>query len=342
MQANLNKTMNDDSTSIEDLAPATVWTPEQQIRELKQRSMPPVAEGCIFFTPRPTDVIVAVPPKCGTTWLLHIVHQLRMNGSEPDFEDQLEVTAWVERSQMFGVDLSTKTQPAELRVFFSHLPYHRIPKEGKIIYCVRDQEDALYSFYKFLDSLYVLRGQVSLPIFANTIMKSGRYDHGDTAMVLNGLLVWWEHRNDDDVLFLFFDDLREDHAGCVRRIAKFIGIECDEALLARVVHTTTHAEMVRHHSKFDTRNSSIMLAKKFGEEPPTEFSGRVRKDGGKSGDGQNLPPEVRQYIKKNGKKSLQQNLDFKIYRKCGRHGTRNRKRKSNLYDACVLTCQQSM
>ena len=310
MQTNLNKAMNDDSTSIEDLARATVWTPEQQIPELKQRSMPPVAEGCIFFTPRPTDVIVAVPPKCGTTWLLHIVHQLRMNGSEPDFEDQLEVTAWVERSQMFGVDLSTKTQPAEPRVFFSHLPYHRIPKEGKIIYCIRDQEDALYSFYKFLDSLYVLRGRVSLPIFANTIMKSGRYDHGDTAMVLNGLLVWWEHCNDDDVLFLFFDDLREDHAGCVRRIAKFIGIECDEALLARVVHTTTHAEMVRHHSKFDTRNSSIMLAKKFGEKPPTEFSGRVRKDGGKSGDGQNLPPEVRQYIKKKWQEIITAKLGF--------------------------------
>ena len=85
-------------------------------------------------------------------------------------------------------------------------------------------------------------------------MNSGNYEHGDVAMVLNGLLVWWEHRHDDDVLFLFFDDLKEDHAGCVRRIAKFTGIDCDEALLARVVHTTTHAEMVQHHSKFDSHN----------------------------------------------------------------------------------------
>ena len=80
------------------------------------------------------------------------------------------------------------------------------------------------------------------------------------------------------MLFLFFDDLREDHVGCVHRIAKFIGIDCDEALLARVVHTTTHAEMVRHHPKFDTHNHSIILARKFGEELPTELSGRVRKD----------------------------------------------------------------
>ena len=72
------------------------------------------------------------------------------------------------------------------------------------------------------------------------MMKSGYYYFGDVAMVLNGLLVWWEHRNDDDVLFLFFDDLKEDHDGCVNCIAQFIGVDCDEALLTHVVHTTTH------------------------------------------------------------------------------------------------------
>ena len=302
--------MSDDSATIEDLVRATVWTPEQQVRELKRRSLPPVAEGSISFTPRPTDVILTVPPKCGTTWLLHIIHQLRMNGAEPDFEDQFEVMMWVERSRMFGVDPDTMTQPAEPRIFFSHLPYDRVPKGGKMIYCFRDQEDVLYSFYRFLDTMIILRGRVSLPIFANTMMKSGDYDFGDVAMVLNELLVWWEHRNDDDVLFLFFDDLKEDHAGCVSHIAKFIGIDCDEALLARVVHTTTHAEMVRHHSKFDTHNLAITLAKKFGEELPTEFSGRVRKDGGISGDGQKLPPEVRQYIKEKWQEIVTAKLGF--------------------------------
>ena len=302
--------MSDDSASIEDLVRATVWTPEQQIRELKRRSLPPIPEGSISFTPRPTDVIVAPPSKCGTTWLLHIVHQLRMKGAEPDFEDQLEVMTWVERSQMFGVDLDTMKQPTEPRIFFSHLPYDHVPKGGKMIYCFRDQEDALYSFYRFLDTMLILRGRVSPLIFTNTMMKSGNYDSGDVAMVLNGLLVWWEHRHDDDVLFLFFDDLREDHAGCVRRIAKFTGIDCDEALLTRVVHTTTHAEMVRHHSKFDSHNLVIMQAKKLGEEPPTEFTGRVREDGGKSGDGQKLPPEVRQYIKEKWQEIVTAKLGF--------------------------------
>ena len=293
------------ATSPEDLVRATVWTPEQQIQELKRRRLPPVTS--FSFTPRPTDVIVAVPPKCGTTWLLHIVHQLRMKGAEPDFEEQEEILAWVERS-MYG-DPNTKPQPAEPRLFFSHLPYDRVPKGGKRIYCFRDQMDSLYSLYRFADTMMAFRGRVSLPIFASTVMKGGG-TVGDVAMVLNDLLVWWEHRHDDDVLFLFFDDLMEDHAGCVHRIAKFIGIDCDESLHTRVVQTTTHAEMVRHHSKFDSHRAAIMWTKSFGEEPPTEFSGRVRKDGGKSGDGQKLPPEVKQYIKEKWQEIVTAKLGF--------------------------------
>ena len=45
------------------------------------------------FKPNPDDVIVAVPPKSGTTWLLHICHQLRMSGAVPDFDDELTVIA---------------------------------------------------------------------------------------------------------------------------------------------------------------------------------------------------------------------------------------------------------
>ena len=50
-------------------------------------------------------------------------------------------------------------------------------------------------------------------------------------------------------LMLFFDDLLEDHAGCVRRIARFIGVDCDEDTLTRVVRTTIHEEMAHHHKK---------------------------------------------------------------------------------------------
>ena len=93
-------------------------------------------------------------------------------------------------------------------------------------------------------------------------------------------------------LLLFFDDLKEDHAGTVRRIAKFMKVELDDDAVARVVHTTSRAEMSRIASKFVIRKITLTLSEKIGEEPD-EIVSRVRKNGGKSGEGkQKLPVEV--------------------------------------------------
>ena len=274
-----------------------VWTPEQQVQELKRRMKALTSDTEVHetppFKPHEDDVIVAVPPKNGTTWLLHICHQIRMQGREPDFKDQTDVMAWIEASEkMFGKDPATQQQPARPRIFITHLPYSLVPAGGRRIYCFRNQKDATISAYYFYNSILSLSGRVSLSVFARAWLRQ-------VEKRLNDLLLWWEHRHDNDLLLLFFDDLKEDHARCVRQIAKFMGVDCDEDVIARVVHTTSHAEMARHHSKFSSRIVATIIAKKIGETPPpeSEFTSRVRKSGGKSGEGQQLLPlEVQQRI----------------------------------------------
>ena len=278
-------------------AKAPTWTFEQQVQELTRRMMVVnniTLKKQLSFSPRPTDVIVATSPKSGTTWVTHICHQIRTKGAEPDFENQMpEVTVLLDMGghPELNIDPNTMVQPAEPRIYFTHHTYETIPKGGKLIYCFRDQKDALYSSYPFLDSILALKGRVSLSVFSE-LLTNGHW----TADNLRGLLGWWEHRHDEGVLFLFFDDLKEDHMRCVRRIAKFIGVDCDEETFARVVHTTTHAEMARHSSKFDLHNLVPFWAKMYGDDPPSEFNGRVRKDGGRSGGGQKLPREVQERI----------------------------------------------
>ena len=277
---------------------AATWTVEQQRQELERRWIPmrlALKKPLGFFSPRPTDVVVATVPKSGTTWVTHICHQIRTKGAEPDFDNQMpDVTVLLEISGLvFKIDPNKMVQPAEPRIYCTHHSYETIPwGRGKLIYCFRDQKDALYSSYAFHDSMIVLKGRVSLSVYVEFFTNAIHW----TADNLRNLLVWWEHRHDKDLLFLFYDDLKEDHTGCVRRIAKFIGVDCDEETIARVVHTTTHAEMVKHHSKFDNHNEILEVAEMLGDDPPSEFGGRVRKDGGRSGDGQKLPIEVQQSI----------------------------------------------
>ena len=54
------------------------------------------------------------------------------------------------------------------------------------------------------------------------------------------LLSFWEHRDDPDVLFLFFEDMQADLPAAVRQVAEFIGVGAgDEALQAKVVTQST-------------------------------------------------------------------------------------------------------
>lgn len=301
-----------DKKQLQDLVQSPVWTPEEQVLELKRRmdlmEKFMVLQGELSFKPRPTDVICSVPPKNGTTWLTHICHQIRMQGAEPDFREQLDVVCYLSMNEdTFGTSPEKFVQPAQPRIYFSHLTYADVPKDGKLIFMYRDQKDALYSMYLMTNSGAALKGRVSLDTFAQITITSGSIEER-----VKDLLVWWEHRFDDNVLLLFYDDLKEDHVGSVRRIAKFMGVDCSEEVIARVVHTTTHSEMAKNASKFNISMLMQFLAENI--EAPVEEKervGRVRVDGGKSNSGSALPLEVQKQIDQLWKEIVTTKLGFK-------------------------------
>ena len=123
------------------------------------------------------------------------------------------------------------TQPAEPRLFTTHLSdYDVIPKANQVIYSFRDQMDALYSLYRMMDSLLILKGRIPLGLFADTFVESGL-----VRKRIEQLLGWWKRCHQDNILLMFYDDLKEDHSGCVHRIAKFMGVNCTDEVIARVV-----------------------------------------------------------------------------------------------------------
>ena len=272
------------------------WSPEQQTQELTRRMEIAVSSLRVIVKEKPTlkispdDILVVVPQKNGTTWLLHICHQIRMKGEEPTFENQAEVVTHIQgQDKVLAVKSENHKQPASPYIYMTQTPYPFVPEGGRRIFCFREPKDVVVSAYHYMDSFLALKGRVALPIFAHAYLQT-------IESQLKDLVQWWEHRNEEDMLLVFFDDLKEDHAGTVRQIAKFMRVELDDDAVARVVHTTSHAEMSRIASKFDVHKLALTLTEKIGEEPD-EFVGRVRKDGGKSGEGkQKLPADVQQRI----------------------------------------------
>eukprot|EP01050_Picozoa_sp_SAG11_P018574 SAG11_NODE_2828_length_2935_cov_3.086389_3_plen_354_part_00 len=122
------------------------------VKELRRRFMTMMFPGYIGLLRRllcgvkklrakPTDVVIAVPAKSGTTWLMHMAHQLRMEGAEPRFGDQMEVMPWIPPGPADALDQDLNGPQGGLcRVFKSHAPYRQLQYEPapKLVYCYRD------------------------------------------------------------------------------------------------------------------------------------------------------------------------------------------------------------
>jgi len=206
----------------------------------------PSVEAGRAFKPKPTDVFVVTYPKCGTTWVTQIAHVLRTRGDQ-SFGEITEVVPWDICAVDCGQDLDSD-HVASPRVFKSHERFETVAKGGKYIYVARDPLDAFVSFYRFLPAYMGLKpGEVSMSEFADAIfagvsVSGGIWDH---------FLQWWRHRHDPNVLWLSFEDLKDDLPTCIERIAKFMDIALDAELRATTLKLASFEWMSAHDKQFD-------------------------------------------------------------------------------------------
>ena len=247
------------------------------------------------FKPRASDVIIATTPKSGTTMMQHLVHGLRTGGSV-DFEEINCVVPHIEYSKSIGMDLDVE-QVATPRVYKTHECYDFCPKgAGRYIVVIRHPLDICPSLYSFLNGWLFPSQSISPDTFIRLFMLNRKYrpdDINDRPSFFYVIESWWKRRNDDNVLFLFYEDIIENLAETVRKIAHFIGCgEGDEKLLELVTKQASKEFMLEHVSKFDShvfrriRNKACGLPEDIGRE-----NAKVRREG----DGirrRHLSPEI--------------------------------------------------
>ncbi len=244
--------------------------------------------AALAFRPRPTDVVIATFPKCGTTWLQQIVHGLRTRGSM-DFEEITLVVPWLELALDLGIDPDAP-QAAEPRAFKSHLSWHDVPKGARYLSMVRDPKDVLVSLYHFHEGWRFEAGAISLEDYARDFFLAPERARGYWKHVAS----WWPQRGRDEVLLLSYESALADVPGTVRRVAGFIGCRLDDELLEIVVRQSSIEFMKAHGSRFDdhvlraARNAANGL-------PPGGSSSKLRK--GRAGDhAEKLPMDVHEAL----------------------------------------------
>jgi len=181
--------------------------------------------------PDPEAVIIASPPKCGTTWTQHVVHGLRSGGSI-DFDEISVVIPCLEMGWDSGVDPQAQ-QSFRPAAYKTHFYYPHCPSGCRKIFVLRDPMDAGPSFYKFLNGWFFEKDAISIDQFLDEFfLRRGEPQSWlNNASIWHNIASWYPHRNDSDVLWLHFEDLKEDLPACVATIAEFIGCGKSDAAL---------------------------------------------------------------------------------------------------------------
>jgi aryl sulfotransferase len=230
------------------------------------------------FELRPGDILIASPPKCGTTWTQMICALLILQ--EPELPLPLDsLSPWIDmvtrsRTEVFA-DLRAQTHR---RFIKTHTPLDGLPNDPRVTYiCVgRDPRDVALSidhhidntdsdaFLKARERAAAIDGIELGPLLRSPPRPDGEKerfwqwvdDETPSTQVGSSLRRTVEHLQTFcdapgslDLVFLHYDDLKADLEGQMRQLAICLGIHVDEHLWPRLVHAATFESM---RSRADT------------------------------------------------------------------------------------------
>ncbi|XP_064393465.1 LOW QUALITY PROTEIN: amine sulfotransferase-like [Halichondria panicea] len=205
----------------------------------------------------PSDVWIVSYPKAGQTWTQNIVKLIRSKGEKDGVELQHSIPfaeCNSEENSFLGKVDYNLPKP---RAFKSHLTYDLMPcgkpstTPCKYIYVARNPKDVVVSYFFHTYRLMIRRdAPFDLKLFFRNYVY-GNLLYGD---FFDHVLSWWSHRNEDNVLFLMFEDMKKDPRAAITRIATFIGADVSDEVIDKVVAETSFDSM----KKDETANFSFV------------------------------------------------------------------------------------
>lgn len=207
----------------------------------------------------PDDILISTYPKCGTTWMQHIVW-LILNRGEPLAAD-VSMTTVVPHLEEVGREvLDALPRP---RVIKTHLPFELSPHHAhaKIIYVVRNPFDCAVSFFHHTRG-FVKHYDFAAGTFADYFecFVRGEVDFGD---YFDNVGSWLKHREQSNLLLISYEDMRSDLRRAIVRIGEFLGPTLgtcvqDEPTLSRIERHASFSHMSSDQQRWSSQRPEAM------------------------------------------------------------------------------------
>ncbi|XP_067134030.1 sulfotransferase 1C2-like [Centruroides vittatus] len=204
--------------------------------------------SAVNYKPKPGQLFIVTYPKCGTTWMQQTVSLIFRKGKPlSGIFELMKNSPFLEFAGADAVDYMDEPGAIKLHLPFNLTPYS---SDAKYIYVARNPKDCCVSFYHHTKNgeLYNFTDGTFDEYFE--LFINGKTDYGD---YFDHLLSWYEHKDDPNVLFITYEDLKLDTRNYILKIAKFMGNEYHDTL----INNPDILERVLHYSSFKYMKDNV-------------------------------------------------------------------------------------
>ncbi|KAJ8040141.1 Sulfotransferase family cytosolic 1B member 1 [Holothuria leucospilota] len=221
---------------------------------------------------REDDIFVSTYPKSGTHWMYEIVHLILANGHSDKIDRSKMMNSTIEMlhpPELVKPTYEVLDKEESQRVIMAHLPWQFLPKQlteqqkGKIVYVMRNPKDVITSQNRFsLSSSGKQKDEELWKYLINAfltgdVMYGSWFDH---------VKRHWEHRNQGNVFFTSYEEMKKDLRSVVKPLSKFLGHELDEDALDRVEEKSTVKAMKKTYDDIEKNvPGGAMMVKALGK-----------------------------------------------------------------------------